>query len=116
MSDARNELLERWLETAGLRGAPAEIPKTRENTLGEAFVAELCRSWGTLGPPAIAKLADQKPDIYLKIVASFVSKDVEPTADEFEDLKDGELAALIMAARTALKAQERGGGAGDEKG
>ena len=91
-------------------------PKALGNTLGDAFIAELCRSWETLGPPAIAKLADQKPDIYLKLVASFVSKDVEPASDEFENLKDGELAALIMAARTALKAHERSGSPGDDQG
>ena len=115
MSDARNELLERWLERPDLNESPREHHKAPSDKLGEAFVAELCRSWETLGPPAIAKLADQKPDIYLKLVASFVAKDAEPTSDEFEDLKDRELAALIMAARAALKAHERGGSPGDEQ-
>jgi hypothetical protein len=114
MSDARNELLERWLATAGLREGPTEHHKASGNTLGEAFVAELCRSWGTHGQAALAHVASQKPDIYLKLVASFVAKGTEPTSDEFEDLKDGELAALIMAARAALKTHDRGGGPGDD--
>ena len=115
MSDTRNELLERWLERPDLSERPRESPKTSGTRLGEAFIAELCRSWETHGRTAIGEVATKKPDIYLKLVASFVAKDAEPTSDDFEDLKDGELAALIMAARAALKAHDRSGAPGDEE-
>lgn len=116
MGDARNELLERWLEAPDLSDGPKEQPKADSSKLGEAFIAELCRSWETHGKTAIGRVVEKKPEIYLKLVASLVSKDVEAaTSDDFEDITDGELAALIRAARTALKAHEQAGGSGDEQ-
>jgi hypothetical protein len=115
MSDARNELLERWLETVGLREDSTERPKATGNTLGEAFMAELCRSWETHGQSALATVADKKPESYLKLVASFAAKNAELTSDDLEDLKDGELSALIRAARAALKAHDQAGAPGDEE-
>ena len=112
MSDVRDELLERWLESPRLSDTPA-APKVPSNALGEAFLAELCRSWETHGQAALAQVASQKPDIYLKLVAPFVSKDLEPSGT-FDDINDAELAALIMAARTALKTYERIGRPGDD--
>ena len=116
MGDTRNELLERWLERSNLSESPRAPYKARSNTLGEAFLAELCRSWETHGKAAISDVAKKKPELYLKLVASFVSTDVEPTSDDFQDITDRELAALIMAARAALNSHERGGSPGDEQG
>jgi hypothetical protein len=99
-----------------LSESPREHHKAPFSKLGEAFIAELCRSWETHGKGAIAKVAEKKPEIYLKLVASFVSTEAGPTSDEFEDIADGELAALIMAARAALNARERSGGPGDDQG
>jgi hypothetical protein len=112
MGDTRDELLERWLESPRLN-EPYAAPKAPSNALGEAFMAELSRSWETYGKSAIERIANLKPEIYLKLVASFVSEDVKPSG-AFNDLNDSELGALIMAARAALKAHERAGSSGSD--
>jgi hypothetical protein len=112
MSDARDELLERWLVSPGLSGSPP-APKAPSSSLGEAFVAELARSWEVHGKSAIEQVANLKPEIYLRLVASFVSQDVEPSGAS-NDINDAELAALIVAARAALKAHEPAGSSGSD--
>jgi len=116
MSDTRNELLERWLESPGLSGNPREAPNASWSKLGEAFIAELTRSWEAYGKKAIADVADKKPEIYLKLVASFASKDMKPESGTFDDVSDAELRDLVMAARAALKAQAAHGGGGGAQG
>ena len=114
MSETRNELLDRWLESPSSTEHP-KAAKAPSGVLGEAFITELCRSWETHGQAALAHVASQKPDIYLKLVASFVSKDVEPSG-AFDDVSDAELAALIVAARAALEAHELTESSGDDQG
>ena len=116
MSDARNELLERWLESPALSESPRERPKASWSKLGEAFMTELTRSWETHGKDAIGKIADQKPEVYVKLVASFVTKDVEPQTGAFDDVSDAELATFITAARAASKRDDASGGGSDKEG
>jgi hypothetical protein len=110
MSDMRNELLERWLESPELSDSPKGRPRTPASRLGQAFVAELSRSFEAHGKDTIEELRALKPDVYLRLVASFASDTMEPESGAFDDISDAELATLIMAARAALKVRDENGG------
>ena len=110
MSGTRNELLERWLESPGLSDSPRGRPRTQAGRLGEAFIAELSRSFEAHGKATIERLRDLKPDVYLRLVASFASETMESESGAFDDVSDAELATLIMAARAALKVRDENGG------
>ena len=111
MSDSTDDTHKTWQWKPGQSGNP----KGSRYKLSEAFIADLCRSWKAHGKKVIAKVVDEKADVYLRLVASVVSKDLESKSGGFDDLADAELAALIVAARAALKASERAGSPGDDE-
>lgn len=105
-----------WHWKPGQSGNPKGRPRGARNKLSEAFIADLLESWMAQGKKAIADVIDKKPDVYLRVVASLVPKQVKLKTGDFDDLGDTELAALIVAARTALHAAESGGSGSDDKG
>ena len=109
MSDTRDELLERWLESPHLSDRPKSPAAASWSKLGEAFIGELTRSWEIHGKKAIETIADKKPDVYLKLVASFAKQDTEPTSGAFDDVSDAELRDLVRAARAAVRTDGMGG-------
>jgi diadenosine tetraphosphate (Ap4A) HIT family hydrolase len=52
---------------------------------------------------AIAKVRDERPQDYLKVVASVIPKEVHHTVEDYDDLSDDELAEQFatVAARLA---------------
>lgn len=103
----------------GLSGNPKGRPKGSRNKLGEAFVAALHDDFQEHGVKVIEAVRTERPQDYLKVVASLLPKQVEIKEDAFDGLSDDELAALVAAARSALAACEAGreeaGGAGGEE-
>jgi len=83
-------------------------PKGSRNKLGEAFVQALQESFEKHGPETIEKVRVEKPDQYLKVIASLLPKQLEIKEGAFDGLGDDELAALVAAARSALGAVEGG--------
>jgi hypothetical protein len=99
----------------GQSGNPAGRPKGARNRLGEAFLEALHADFMKHGQEAIEKTRTEKPDQYVKVVASLLPKQVEIKDDAFGDLEDAQLLAIISAARTALAVLGEGGdGAADE--
>lgn len=98
----------------GNTGNPNGRPKGSRNKLGEAFLTDLYADWQDHGVEVIARVRDEKPDAYLKVVASILPKQLEIKEGAFDGLGDEELAALVAAARSALSAAE-GGGERDRK-
>jgi hypothetical protein len=104
-----------WQWSPGQREIANVRANESRNTLREDFIADLCQSWKTHGKAAIAKVADQKPEIYLRLVALLVPKEEKLTSGAFDDVSDTELSALILAARSALNAAERDGRGSDDE-
>lgn len=100
----------------GQSGNPLGRPKGARNRLGEAFVAALADDFDKNGVAAIAKVRDERPHEYLKVVASLLPKQIEIKEEAFDGVSDAELAALIVAARSALGVAGQGGAGGEASG
>ncbi|WP_324132351.1 hypothetical protein [Bosea sp. (in: a-proteobacteria)] len=81
-------------------------PRGSRAKLSEAFLAALCEDFCAHGATTIQRLRIDKPDAYLKVIASILPKQIEVTADPFDGMSDNELEALVAAAAAALRAQQ----------
>lgn len=72
---------------------PEGRPKGSRNKLGEAFVADLYEDWKHHGVEAIVKVRDDKPDAYLKVIASILPKEI--SVKQLDNLSDDELIARL---------------------
>lgn len=70
-------------------------PKGSRNQLGEAFVADLYADWQANGAETIARVREERPQDYLKVIASILPKDVNVKVSPFENMSDEELDAAI---------------------
>lgn len=70
-------------------------PKGSRNKLGEAFVDELYADWQQCGAKTIAKVREERPADYLKVIASILPKDVNVKVSAIESMSDDELNATI---------------------
>lgn len=84
-------------------------PKGSRNRLGEAFIQALHDDFMVNGVEAIKTVRAERPHEYLKVVASLLPKQVEIKESAFDGVSDEELAAIIVAARSALGVAEDGG-------
>ena len=75
----------------GQSGNPAGGPRGTRNKLSEDFIADLHESWQTHGKTAIERCAAEKPDVYLKVVAGLLPKDVNLKVSNLDDLTDEQL-------------------------
>jgi len=73
--------------------------------LSERFLEALKKDFEQHGVAVIQKVREEKPDQYLKVVASLVPKDINVAVDPFEDMSDEELVASIKMLREALREQ-----------
>ena len=71
-------------------------PKGSRNKLGEAFIDNLYQDWQANGAETIARVREERPQDYLKVVASILPKDVNLRRSPYEDMTDAELHAAIM--------------------
>jgi len=77
-------------------------PKGSKNKLGEAFVAALHEDFQEHGARVIEAVRLEKPDVYLKVIAQIIPKELTIKSDTFGDITDEQLAAILAAARSAL--------------
>jgi hypothetical protein len=81
-------------------------PKGSRNKLGEAFIADLFATWQKRGLSAIERVIDEKPEAYLKVIASLLPKHVNLNHGHLDDLTDDQLmrklAMLTEMARPLL--------------
>ena len=71
----------------GESGNPAGRPKGSRNKLSEEFVAEVYADWCEHGAAAIKTLRETRPDVYVKVLASLLPRQVQaevtgPTHEE----------------------------------
>lgn len=77
----------------GQSGNPAGRPKGARNKLGEDFIAALHTDFQNYGVAAIEAVRTEKPDAYLKVIASILPKELKITNES--DLTDEQLIERI---------------------
>lgn len=87
----------------GQSGNPAGRPKGSRNKLGEQFLDDMYADWKAHGAAAIIKVRDEKPDQYLKVVASILPKELNVNVNEVDGLTDDELIERIRALDAAIR-------------
>lgn len=66
-------------------------PKGARNKLGEAFLEAMLADFTEHGVSVIEKVRLEKPDVYLKTVASILPQQVNVKVEPFEDMTDDQL-------------------------
>ena len=87
----------------GQSGNPAGRKVGSRVRLSEAFLAALCEDFVEHGKDVIEAVRTEKPDQYLKVIASILPKQIEVAVDPFEGMSDEDLALLIRASDAAIR-------------
>lgn len=83
---------------------PQGRPKGARNKLGEAFLQDMLADWQEHGTAVIEAVRADKPDQYLKVVASILPKELNVKVNELDELTDDQLARQLRAIATQLAA------------
>lgn len=86
----------------GQSGNPAGRPKGSRSKLGDDFLKLLAEDFQANGLEAIQRTRETKPEVYVKVVASLLPKQIEVKEGAFDGVSDEDLAAIVAAARGAL--------------
>ena len=78
-------------------------PKGTKNKFSERFVKKLYLDFKEHGEEAIRKVRDEKPDAYLKVIASILPKDVNLNVDDASALSDEQLIARIRRLDSVIR-------------
>ena len=82
-------------------------PKGARNKLGEQFIAALCADFEAHGTRVIARVREEEPAAYLRVIARIVPPAMmQPHESGLSELSDDELAAYLLAVRASLAARE----------
>lgn len=73
----RDEVLRANAWKPGQSGNPRGRQKGSRNKLGEAFIDAIYEDFQAHGAGVIGKVRDEKPDQYLKVIASILPKELE---------------------------------------
>lgn len=84
---------------AGQSGNPRGRPKGSRTKLGEMFVAALQADFNEHGADVIKRVREEKPDAYLKVIASTLPKDLNVNVNSMSEMSDDELASVLAAVR-----------------
>jgi hypothetical protein len=79
----------------GQSGNPKGRKKGSRNKLGEAFIADMYADWQKNGSDVIKAVRNDKPDQYLKVVASILPKQMDVNINKLEELTDDQLQERI---------------------
>ena len=97
----------------GQSGNPAGKPKGARNKLGEDFIQALHEDFQEHGMAAVVAVRTEKPDAYLKVIASLLPKELKITNES--DLTDEQLIERIRQLDAVIRpflGAEGTGGAG----
>lgn len=82
----------------GNNANPNGRPKGSRNRLGEDFLKALADDFEQHGAESITKVRTDRPQDYLKVIASILPKQAEITVNEYERMDDGQLRAALSSA------------------
>ena len=91
-------------------------PKGARNKLGEAFIEDLLHSWEAQGPAVIQRVIEEKPEQYLKVVASLMPKDLNVNLNQMDDMTDEQLIKRVRSLDAAIRPFLDAQGASDTPG
>lgn len=100
----------------GQSGNPAGRPKGARNKLGEQFIDDLYTDWKQYGVSTLERVRNEKPDQYLKVVASILPKDLNVNINNMDDLTDDQLIQRIRSLDAAIRPFIDAHGAGEASG
>ena len=76
------------------------------NRLSEKFILALHDDFEEHGSAVIAQVRQERPEIYLKVIASLVPRELHfKSANAFEGMSDDELTSLLVDVRRSLSAR-----------
>jgi hypothetical protein len=78
-------------------------PKGARNKLGEAFLEAMHADFEEHGANVIETVRKEKPDQYLKVVASILPKDLNVNINSMDDLTDEQLIQRIRSLDSAIR-------------
>lgn len=87
----------------GQTGNPAGRPKGSRNKLGEVFIQAMHDDFAEHGASVIEKVRIEKPDQYLKVVASILPQQLNVRVSEFDELTEDQIDQRINALARALQ-------------
>lgn len=87
----------------GQTGNPAGRPKGSRNKLGEVFIQAMHEDFTEHGAEVIERVRIEKPDQYLKVVASILPQQLNVRVSEFDELSEEQLDQRINAIARALQ-------------
>jgi hypothetical protein len=73
--------------------------------IGSQFFKDFLADWEQHGPQVIAKMRNERPDLYLKVAASIVPKDLHITSQGVADMSDEQVLRIIDAVRALVAEQ-----------
>lgn len=85
----------------GQSGNPNGRPKGSRNKLGEDFIAALHEDFQEHGVTAIQAVRAEKPDAYIKVIASILPRELKVTTEN--DLTDDQLIERIRQLDAAIR-------------
>lgn len=100
----------------GQSGNPAGRPKGARSKLGEAFIEDLYASWAEKGKDVIEKVIAEKPEQYLKVVASLLPRDLNVNINPMDDITDDQLIERVRSLDAAIRPFLDAQGAGSASG
>lgn len=78
-------------------------PKGARNALGEAFLEAMHEDFKAHGAKVIETVRNEKPDQYLKVVASILPKDLHINVNSLNELSDDELRSRIRELESVIR-------------
>ncbi len=87
----------------GKSGNPKGRPIGARSKLGEAFLQAMQEDFAEHGVAAIAKVRDEKPDQYLKIIAGILPQDLNININPMDELSDDQLIERIRALDATIR-------------
>lgn len=97
----------------GQSGNPKGRTKGSRNKLGESFLEDMYADWQQHGTEVIEAVRKDKPEQYLKVVASILPKDLNINVNQMDEMSDDELIQRIRkldaTIRPFLDAEGEGG-------
>lgn len=87
----------------GQSGNPKGRPKGARSKLGEAFLEAMHDDFNEHGVEAIQRVRAEKPDQYLKVIASILPKDMNVNVNQTEGLSDEQIIERIRALDATIR-------------